>query len=78
MRICRHGRAMACEARRPGSRAIVREIRVTRGSGEADGLDVRDVEVDLVTEEAQCREAVDGAPSPASLGMAPRGCPADR
>jgi hypothetical protein len=48
---------VGAEVRRPGSRAVVREIRVTRAGGEADGVDVRDAEVDLATAEAWCREA---------------------
>lgn len=48
---------VGAEVRRPGSQAIVREVRVTRGRGESDGLEVRDAAIDLATAEAWCREA---------------------
>jgi hypothetical protein len=46
---------VASDARRPGSPAIVREVRC-RG-GERAGLTVRDVEIDEATTTAWCREA---------------------
>ncbi|MBK8254489.1 MAG: hypothetical protein IPK82_17705 [Polyangiaceae bacterium] len=60
---------MGADPNRPGSKAIVREIRVTRGTGRGDGLRVCDVEIEPATAEAWGREAA-SIQIPV-LGMAP-------